>query len=283
MAVHAHPDDEVFTGGVLAKSAALGIHTVLVTATRGEEGEIVDPDLDPEEAKPRLASIREAELRRAVEILEVAEHHYLGYRDSGMAGTPQNEDPRNFHNADPEEATGRLVRLIRRTRPQVVVTYDERGSYGHPDHIAAHRITLAAFAAAGDPARFPDDGPPWAPQKLYYPAFSYSDLLHFEEMLRERGLPPFFQEEDFDPSSITVPDELITTRVDVRAYVPQKMESMRVHRSQIKPDDPMLALPDDLAREAWGVETYIRARSLVPTPDAEDDLFAGIPAPSPRT
>jgi mycothiol conjugate amidase Mca len=278
MAVHAHPDDEVFgTGGVLAKAAAEGIHTVLVTATRGEAGEIHDPDLNPDEARDRLGSIREDELRRAAAILGIGELHFLGYRDSGMAGSPENGDPRNFRNADPEEATGRLVRIIRQVRPQVIVTYDERGGYGHPDHIAAHRAAVAAFDAAGDPHRFSDQNlPAWQPQKLYYTAFSRSTFVRFGNLFRERGLPPPFEDPDFDVAAITVPDEVITTRVDVREYMRQRRGAMLAHRTQIPADHPLLTLPEDLAQEAWSTETFIRARSLVPTPESEDDLFAGL-------
>ena len=130
MAVHAHPDDEVFgTGGVLARAAAEGMRTVLVTATRGDVGEIHDPDLDPEEARERLATIREGELRRACAILGIDELHILGYRDSGMVGTPDNADPRNFHNADPDEVAGRIVELMRRERPDVAAGAARRGRH----------------------------------------------------------------------------------------------------------------------------------------------------------
>src|SRR5919202_860339 len=167
MTVHAHPDDEAIgTGGILARYAAEGVQTVLVTCTRGEVGEIVDPSV----AQPdNLADVREAELRAACAILQVSAQHYLGYRDSGMIGTPENDDPRSFWRADLDEAVGRLVALIRRYRPQVLVTYDENGFYGHPDHIQAHRVTVAAFEAAGDATRYPEQGlAPWAPQKLCY-------------------------------------------------------------------------------------------------------------------
>jgi mycothiol conjugate amidase Mca len=281
MAVHAHPDDEVFTtGGVIAKAAAEGIRTVLVTATRGEEGEILDPDLDLEEARHRLGAIREAELRRAADILGVEELYFLGFRDSGMAGTPENDNPHNFQNADPEEATSRLVRLIRQTRPDVIVTYDERGGYGHPDHIAVHRTTVAAFDAAGDPNRFPDpDLPPWQPRKLYYGAFSRSAFERMRELFREsnleENLPP---EEDY--SRFTVPDEDITTWVDVRPYRLQKQAALRAHRTQIPEDSPFLNMSDEVAANLAAVESFVRVRSSVPTPDIEDDLFAGLRAPS---
>src|SRR4029079_4506546 len=136
MAVHAHPDDEVvFTGGTLAQYGDRGVRTVLVTATGGEEGEIHDPDLVEEEARPRLREIRLGELRRGIEVLGISDLELLGYRDSGMVGTEPNARPDNFHNADMDEATQKLVALVRKFKPQVLITYDEFGAYGHPDHI----------------------------------------------------------------------------------------------------------------------------------------------------
>lgn len=200
MAVHAHPDDECFgTGGVLAKYAAEGVRTVLVTATRGEEGEIHDPDLVEAEARPRLAEIRTEELRRATAILQIGAQEFLGYRDSGMAGTPANGHPDNFHNADLDEATGRLVRLIRQHRPQVLVTYNEDGSYGHPDHIQCYRVTQLAFDAAGNPSRYPEAGPAWQPRKLYATAWSRERWQAFRAALEERGIAwPFGRDNDDD-------------------------------------------------------------------------------------
>jgi mycothiol conjugate amidase Mca len=281
MAVHAHPDDEVFlTGGVIAKAAAEGIHTVLVTATRGEEGEIHDPDLDPEEARHRLGAIREAELRRAVSILGVDELHFLGYRDSGMAGTPENENPHNFHHADIEEATGRVVRLIRQTRPDVVVTYDERGGYGHPDHIATHRAAVAAFDAAADPERFPDPGlAPWQPRKLYYGAFARSTFDRMQRLFREANPEGQVELPEEDFSTFTVPDEAITTSVDVHPYLLQKQAALRAHRTQIAQDNPFLTMTDETAQELVAFEAFILVRSLVPVPEREDDLFAGLRTP----
>src|SRR5579863_7374441 len=149
MAVHAHPDDECSNGGTLARYSAEGCNTVLVTCTNGEEGEIVDPDMDVETIKPRLGDVRLGELNAAVGVLGIRHLEVLGYRDSGMVGTPANDDPRSFNRADPDEATRRLVALMRRYRPHVVYTYDENGGYGHPDHLMAHRTTVAAFDASG--------------------------------------------------------------------------------------------------------------------------------------
>ena len=198
MAVHAHPDDECFgTGGVLIKYASEGVRTVLVTATKGEEGEIHDPDLTEEEARPRLAEIREEELRRATALLKVGVQEFLGYRDSGMVGTPANDHPESFNKADLDEATGRLVRLIRRYRPQVLVTYNEDGGYGHPDHLQCHRVTARAFDAAGDAAQYPEAGPAWQPLKLYATAWSRERWLALRAAMRERGIEwPFGRDQD---------------------------------------------------------------------------------------
>ena len=159
MAVHAHPDDEYMsTSSVLARYAREGIRTVLVTATRGEEGEVVDPDMNPDEVKPRLGDVRTAELECACKHLAVEEMHILGYRDSGMAGWETNNHPDCLAQADLHEATGRLVRLIRECRPHVITCYDEQGGYGHPDHIQVHRMTVAAFHAAGEATQYAGHG-----------------------------------------------------------------------------------------------------------------------------
>lgn len=289
MAVHAHPDDEaISTGGILARYAAEGVQTVLVTCTRGEVGEIVDPTV----AQPyTLADVRDAELRAACELLGVSALHVLGYRDSGMMDTPDNDDPRSFWRADLDEATGRLVALIRRYQPQVLVTYDANGFYGHPDHIQAHRVTVAAFEAAGDPARYPEqDLAPWAPQKLYYSTVPRSAMVAFGQRLRDAGLESPLPE---DAAEITwgSPDDEVTTAVDVRDYAMVKREALAVHRSQVGPETFFLMLAPELWREVMGVEHFCRAASHVPLPTAhaaalaggdasagghEDDLFAGL-------
>lgn len=265
-------------GGVYARAAAEGIHTILVTATRGEEGEALPPDLQSEETRSRLGEIREKELRRACEILAIDQLYFLDYRDSGMVGTPPNADLRNFQNADLDEATERLVRIIRLTRPNVVVTSNEWGNYGHPDHIAANRVAVAAFDAAGDSSRFSEHGlEPWQPHKLYYIEFARSDFLRLREKILERGLPVPFEGGDSDPdaTSDTVPDEAITARVDVADYFEQKDAAIRVHRSQMF-GHPLLNLPEDIARDFAGCETFRLVRSSVPVPAQETDLFTGL-------
>ncbi|HVA89301.1 MAG TPA: PIG-L family deacetylase [Chloroflexota bacterium] len=278
MAVHAHPDDEVFgTGGTFAWYAEQGIHTVLVTCTGGEEGEIVDPTMVAEDIKPRLAEVRLQELRCAVGKLGIETLEMLGYRDSGMAGAPANQNPACFHMADMDEATERLVRLIRRYRPQVLVSYDENGSYGHPDHIKAYHITRLAFDAAGDPARFPEAGPAWQPQKLYEAGMARGQLERWLKAAQEAGIDiPWIRERVENPAPRGLPQDKITTTVLIGDYLDRKQAAFRCHRSQIRDDSPMLSLPAEVARKAFVDECFIRVRSLVEAPLPEDDLFAGV-------
>ena len=279
MAVHAHPDDECFGGGgTLARYAAEGHTTILVTCTNGEEGEIVDPDMDHEAIKPHLGDVRIGELNAAVGVLGIGHLELLGYRDSGMAGTPSNEDPRCFNKADPDEATGRLVALMRRHKPHVLFSYAEDGGYGHPDHLMAHRITVAAFDAAGDPARYPRAGEPWTPLKLYYSMWLMrSQIQGLWKAARERGLPVTYGDPEAEEApEWGAPDDLITTRIDIRPFIKTKLDSLRAHRTQIKRDSTFLHLPDDLEQQYLGVEGFRRAQSRVEAPAREDDLFAGL-------
>lgn len=278
MAVHAHPDDEcIGTGGVLARYNAEGLRAVLVTATRGEEGEIVDPTLDAEAIRPKLGEVRTEELRCACEHLGIADLHVLGYRDSGMAGTPANAHPECLAQADLQEATGRLVRLIRQIRPHVLTCYDEKGGYGHPDHIQVHRMTVAAFHAAGDPGQFPAFGPaPWQPQKLYYTAYPRSYILSRYQMLRDMGESTPMDRPDFDPTRVGTPDDIITTQVDIHPYLERKVNALRCHRTQVSPDWWYFRLPQEQLLHQFSREFFIRIASHVPVNGAEDDLFAGL-------
>ncbi len=187
--VHAHPDDESITsGGLFAMCADRGIHNVLVTCTGGELGEIVDPALDESSLRPQLADVRVRELRAACLILGIQDLEMLGYRDSGMAGAPENANPDCFARADLEAAAARLTGLLRKYRPDVIVTYDQTGGYGHPDHVNAHRITVRAMDMVADPAFRPELGVPWQPKKLYYTAISRSRLMRFAEEIEKRGI-----------------------------------------------------------------------------------------------
>ena len=212
--VHAHPDDEAFgTGGLIARSVAEGRRVDLVTCTGGEEGEIHDPSSIDEEAKPRLREIRHAELQCALDALRgdgpgTLELHLLGYRDSGMMGTESNAHPDAFWNADLDEATGRLVAIVRRTRPAVMVSYDSNGNYGHPDHINAYRIADGAWEAAADPERYPEAGPPHAVGKLYEIAFNRDRWMALMNDMKERGIElPWGADEDESESAAETDEE----------------------------------------------------------------------------
>lgn len=278
MAVHAHPDDEIFgTGGVFARAADEGMHTVLVVSTGGEEGEIRIPGRDTPEERARLAEIRADELRRSAAVLGIEEIYSLGYRDSGMLGTPENENPDNFLNADRAEAVCRVATLIREVRPDVLVTYDERGGYGHPDHVTAHDVTTAAVEAAADPDRYPELGlPVWSVPKFYNTAQPRSLWGWVDEQMKERGLAQEPEESDYDYDSYLAPDEVVTTRVDVRPYVPRKIAALMEHETQVSQDDWLNRMPQDLMEALLRTEFFIRVRSAVPVPDPEDDLFAGL-------
>ena len=286
MLVHAHPDDEVVsTGGVIARSVAEGRRVDLVTCTGGEEGEIHDPDLDEADAKPRLAEIRRAELECSINALGsgAIRLHLLGYRDSGMMGEPSNEVPEAFWQADLGEAAGRLVRLVREARPAVMVSYDSNGNYGHPDHINAHRIAVAVFAAAADGSQYPEAGPPHEVAKLYEVAFAREPWLALMNEMRERGisLPWDFGDserpaEELNPSNAEAirqvseevaegetpddfgtPEALVTATVDVAAFMEQKRAAMACHRTQRQDMGWLLDLPDDLAARATATEHYV--------------------------
>ncbi len=264
MVVHAHPDDEVFsTGGILAKYAAAGDRVVVVYATRGEEGELYDESLSPDEAMPRLGEIREREAREACRRLGVEEVHFLGYRDSGMAGWDQNQRPDVFANASLDEASERLLAIMRETRPQVVITYDEEGGYGHPDHIMTHRVTAEAFQRA--------QGEPDGPQKLYYGARSREQ---FRRQL-ETGHRPAWLRDDFDIEQYGLPDDEITAFIDISRQAPLKKAALAVHRTQIKPDFYYLSIPDEEMRRNLGVEFFRRVVPPHQPGERETDLFAG--------
>ncbi len=285
MAVHAHPDDEIFgTGGVFAAAADEGMRTVLVVATGGEEGEIRDPDRDTPEHKARLAEIRAEELARSAGILGIEEVYSLGYRDSGMLGTPANDHSDSFLQSDREEAVERVVRLIREVRPDVLVTYDERGGYGHPDHVTAHEVTTLAVEAAADPGRFPDLGlAAWSVPKFYNSANPRSVWQYIAEQMHERGIPLGPEESDYDYESYLTPDDLITTRVDVSPYVRRKRAALMEHKTQVSEDDGLNSMPPDLFDTLLRTESFIRVRSAVEVPEPESDLFAGLRDRSPMS
>jgi len=274
LAVHAHPDDEcIGTGGILARYSAEGGRTVLVTCTDGAVGEISDPSLATPE---NLAAVRAVELEAAVRILGISRLVTLGYRDSGMAGTADNQHPASFLQSDFEQAVERVVQVVRAERPQVIVTYDENGMYGHPDHIRAHQVAVAAFAAAGDASQYPAAGPLWAPRKLYYSVFPRSAMQTFGERLRAAGIEPPFAADSEQARQFGVADERVTTRVDVRAYADHKRRALEAHRTQMGPEQFFMRLPPEVFVDVFAHEFFQRIEGPTAGPAPETDLFAGL-------
>jgi mycothiol S-conjugate amidase len=289
LTVHAHPDDEASKGApTVARYSAEGVHTVLVCCTGGEEGDLQNPalrqpgqpfhGLTPEEEKAKVGEMRPAELAESARIIGFDEVVMLGYRDSGMADTPPNEHPDSFNKADIDEATGRLVAVIRRTRPQVVLTYgDDQRGYPHPDHLKVHDISLLAFDRAGDPDWYPELGEPFQPSKLYYSAWSRARMLTIhEKMLARDGTSPFDEKWFERPDN----DHRITTKVDTGEYQFARSQSLRAHATQVDPAESWwFGLDDAELAEVYPWEDWILARSLVgpiPTDDSERDLFEGV-------
>jgi mycothiol S-conjugate amidase len=281
LTVHAHPDDESSKGaGTIARYHDEGAWSVLVCCTGGEAGDILNPAMDTPEVRDDIENVRRRELERAAEILGYDELVWLGYRDSGMPDTPENADPRCFARAELDDAVERLVKIIRRVKPHVVVTYpDEQSRYPHPDHLRVHEISDIAFDAAGDPERFPDAGEPWQPLKLYYTTWSMQRIIALHEKTLELGLESpysrwFERSPDDPPPPPAVPP---TTQIEVSAYYGHRKEALLAHATQIDPTSPFwFALPDDVAATVYPYDDYVLARSLVDSEPPEDDLFAGI-------
>jgi N-acetyl-1-D-myo-inositol-2-amino-2-deoxy-alpha-D-glucopyranoside deacetylase len=287
--VHAHPDDETINNGAtMARYVAEGASVTLLTCTLGEEGEVLVPELAQLAADQadQLGGYRIWELRAAMDALGVTDIRFLGgagrFRDSGMMGTPANEKPRAFWRADLDEAISHAVAVVREVRPQVVVTYDENGGYGHPDHIQAHRVAMGAVEAAADPAYRPDLGDAWAVSKVYWNAFPRSVLQQGIDALKAIGEESFFHgAESADDIPFAVPDEDVTAAVDGSDFARQKDAAMRSHPTQIMVDGPFFALSNNLGLEVLGVEYYRLVRGERGPAGAaangwEDDLFAGI-------
>jgi mycothiol S-conjugate amidase len=293
LTVHAHPDDEASKGaGTVARYVAEGVRAVLVCCTGGEEGDLQNPTLrepgqpfhglTPEQEQRAVAAARAGELEASAAIIGFDEVVLLGYRDSGMPDHHANQHPECFHMADIDEAAGRLVEVVRRVRPQVLLTYgDDQRGYPHPDHLKVHDISVLAFERAGDPAWYPELGEPFQPSKLYYSAWSRARLVAVHEALLERrGESPFeaawFERPDMD--------HRITTKIDVGAFLWARSGALRAHATQVDPTAGWwFGLSDDELAEVYPWEDWILARSLVgPIPSGADetDLFAGIAVPS---
>jgi mycothiol conjugate amidase Mca len=292
LTVHAHPDDEtISTGGVMARYSRAGYRVVCVTCTGGEHGEIVAPELDTPENHARLRELRVEELRRALARLGPIESRHLGYVDSGMMGTPQNGEPGSLWTADLDEAAGRLVRIVRETRPDVIVGYNAFGGYGHPDHIRAAQVAELAFERAGDPAWYAEqlgDGlAPWQPSKRYETVMDLTRRREVADVLRERGVrtwlnPPDDETEEQRAAREEHLAKMVaatgprTTRVDVRELIDAKLAALQEHVTQIAADSFFLALTADEWRRFAPTEDFCLRASRVGVRIPEDDLFAGL-------
>jgi mycothiol S-conjugate amidase len=278
LTVHAHPDDESSKGaGTVARYHAEGVRTVLVCCTGGEEGDILNPAMDKPEVKADISAVRRAELDKAAAIIGYDEVEMLGYRDSGMPDSEANANPLSFAQAPEDEAVGRLVEVIRRTQPQVIVTYsDDQGGYPHPDHLKVHDITRPAVDRAADPDWYPEAGEPWQVSKIYYSVWSRKRIELMHEKYLELELESPFTEEWFKRPS---QDDRITTSVDIEGFAEVRFEALLAHATQIDPESPFwFGLPREVAASIHPYDDYIRAWSLVDAATPEDDLFAGLRA-----
>ncbi len=271
LGIFAHPDDEVFAaGGVMAKYGSQGAHAVLLCATRGEVGEISDPALATPET---LADVRTLELEKAVAALGIDELHFLGFRDSGMVGTPENEDERSLNKADPDEAMRRIVRLMRQVKPDVVITHDPTGGYGHPDHIAVCKHVSAAFAVVGDATQYPETGDAWQPARLYYQVVPKSFFNMMYQQMVAAGVDTS-QWDRLGFEKMGVEDDEITHMVDVTDQYEQKIAAFDAHKTQFGEDTPMRKMPEALRRQVYANETFVQAAPPLPPGTAQkSDLF----------
>ena len=277
--VHAHPDDETINNGVtMAKYAKEGVKVTLVTCTRGEEGEVLVSELSnlASDKDDKLGQHREIELKDAMAHLGIADFRFLGapdkkWRDSGMMGTPQNDRNDVFWQSDLDESANELVKVILEIQPQVLITYDEFGGYGHPDHIKAHRVAMRAAEIAETKG--------WKIEKIYWNTMPRSVIQMGIEKMKEVG-SDFFGAESADDLPFAKPDELVTTVVHASEFVQQKLDAMKAHATQIAVDGPFFALSNNLGLSVWGDEYYTLAKGEKAAPFDENgrelDIFSGV-------
>ena len=305
MAVHAHPDDESSKGAaMMAAYVEAGAEVMVVTCTGGEAGDLLNPQYEDAVRTDRdIAAVRRDEMAEAVAALGIR-HEWLGFLDSGLPeGDPLPALPSNCFAVTPlRPAAAPLVSLVRSFRPHVLIAYDEEGGYPHPDHIQAHHVTVEAYRAAGDPAAYPETGPAWEVSKLYYDrAFNpekyrtlheafvaagdespfgqrmsfYAQMEAMREVLRRREAGEDVPDPEHVPAWV-MPDHPVTTQVPVADYLEHRDAALRAHRTQVDPDGPFFAAPNEMLRAAWPWEDYCLVDSRVPTQLPEDDVFAGL-------
>ena len=277
--VHAHPDDETINNGVtMAKYAAEGVHVTLVTCTRGEEGEVLVESLKnlASDRDDKLGPHREIELHDAMVELGISDFRFLGapnkkWRDSGMMGAPQNDRDDVFWQSDLDEAANELVKIILEIKPQVLITYDEFGGYGHPDHIKAHRVAMRAAELSATQG--------WQIAKIYWNTMPRSVLQDGIDKMKAAG-SDFFGAESADDLPFAKADELVTSVVNAQEYVPQKLAAMKAHATQISVDGPFFALSNNLGLSVWADEYYTLVKGEISAPFDENgrelDIFAGV-------
>jgi N-acetyl-1-D-myo-inositol-2-amino-2-deoxy-alpha-D-glucopyranoside deacetylase len=274
--VHAHPDDETINNGAtMALYAALGAQVTLITCTRGEEGEVLTPELThlASSETDALGEHREIELANAMKALGVTDFRFLAegegkYRDSGMMGTEPNNRPDVFWQADFEEASDYLVKVIEEVKPHILITYDEIGGYGHPDHIQAHRIAMRASEKSI-----------WQIQKIYWNTMPKSVLAESMSKMKELG-SDFFGADNVDDLPFAKEDSFVTSLIDGNSFVDAKMAAMKAHHTQIALDGPFFALSNNLGLQVWGHEYYTLVKGEKSAPfdvnGRESDLLAGV-------
>jgi LmbE family N-acetylglucosaminyl deacetylase len=271
LVVFAHPDDEAFaSGGTLAKYASAGVRTTLVCATRGEVGEISDPVLATPDTLP---SVREQELLCSAETLGIEDVVFLGHRDSGMIGTPDNEHPDAFILADEEEVIAGLVGIMRRVKPQIVLTFEPNGGYGHPDHIAIHNHTVSAFHKAAQEDYGVELGEAWRADRLIYTAIPKSFFVDMRSRLRALG-EDTSDLDRFDETGIVWPDDQVDVEVDVSDVVDRKWSALQCHQTQFGPDNLFRRLPDEDAKALLSREYFAIAWPEISREEPGSDLFA---------
>lgn len=284
MAVHAHPDDESSKGAATsAKYAAEGNDVLIVTLTGGERGDILNPAMDRPGVKERMSEVRKEEMAKAAAALGV-QQHWLGFVDSGLPeGDPPPPLPEgSFATLPLEVPTEALVKLVREFRPHVMITYDERGGYPHPDHIMCHKVSVAAFEAAGDPDAYPGTGEPWTVSKLYYThGFIRDRMILFSDEFERHGQESPFKEwlSKWDSSRGDLMAR-VTTQVECGKYFPQRDDALRAHATQIDPNGMFFAVPLEWQQRLWPTEEFELAQTRVTTSIPESDLFAGVEANS---
>ena len=277
--VHAHPDDETINNGVtMAKYAVEGVNVTLVTCTRGEEGEVLVESLKnlASDKDDKLGDHREIELKDAMIELGISDFRFLGspnkkWRDSGMIGAPQNERKDVFWQSNLDEAANELVKVILEIKPQVMITYDEFGGYGHPDHIKAHQVAMRAAEISANQG--------WQITKIYWNTMPRSVLQTSIDKMKEVG-SEFFGAESADDMPFAKDDELVTSVVKAQEYVPQKLAAMKAHATQISVDGPFFALSNNLGLSVWADEYYTLVKGEIAPPFDENgrelDIFAGV-------